>query len=304
MPLKRTPPSTSSSSPLQHCLSEPSLNKDSKCVVAEVGTLNVTCRPKRRRSPSEDIGERLASFMTEIKDILDIFKLEQNLKLEELSVAVSEIKRQNNEIQSSVEFLSQKYDSIVCQIEKLELERQKDQQQIQLLQSKIENYERLSRATCVEIKNIPPSHAETKDNLLSTVTSIGKHLNVPIQPHEIKDVFRINTRDSAARTVVVDFTGVMMKERIIRMYRRKNRENNRLTTEKLGFNGPSKPIYISESLSPKMKRLFYLSRDFAKSNEYSHCWISNGKILLRKKEGESFKIIKDEDDLSVLRAMK
>lgn len=140
------------------------------------------------------------------------------------------------------------------------MDHQRDQQKIQLLQNNIENYERLSRSTSIEIL-----------------------------PHEIKDVFRIKSRDPAARTVVVDFTGILTKEKIIRTYRTANKDGNRLTTDKLKLSGPSKPIFIYENLSAKMKRLLYLSQDFAKSNDYSHCWISNSKILLRRKEGEHLK---------------
>lgn len=297
MPLKRTPPKSSLPSPHQTSISELSLVKE-KSIDSGAATPNVTLRQKRRRSPSDDVSEKLAAFMAEFKDLLDALKKEQNFKFEKLSAAVEEIKRQNVEIRTSVEFLSQKYDSIINQIDKLEKDRQQNLLQIQSLEIRMENYERLSRSTCIEIKNVPTVPSETKDKLLNTVISIGNSLNVPIKSHEVKDVFRINSRDPSNRTVLVDFTGVMMKEKIIQMYRKGNRENIRLTTDKLKLPGPPKPLFISESLTPKMKRLFFLARDFAKLNEYSHCWISNGKVLLRKKEGDKFIIVRSESDLS------
>lgn len=297
MPLKRTPPK---SSPLQQCISESSLSKGKNCE-SETASPNVTVRQKRRRSPSDDVGEKLSSFMTEFRDLLEALKKEQNLKLERLSAAVEDIKKQNYEIQASVEFLSQKYDSIINQIDKLEKDRQQNLLQIELLEGRMENYERLSRSSCIEIKNIPKLPSETKDKLLSTIVSVGNSLNIPIKSNEVKDVFRLSSRDPTNRTVLVDFTSIIMKEKVIQMYRKSNRENNRLTTEKLKLPGPSKPLFISESLTPKMKRLFFLARDFAKLNEFSHCWISNGKVLLRKKEGEKFVIVRSEADLSDLK---
>lgn len=301
MPLNRTPPASSVSSPIQHCTSEPSLTREGNSEYA-AATPNATFVNKRRRgSSSDEGGERLGSFMIEIKELFEEFKREQNQKFEKLTAAVDEIKMQNSEIQTSVQFLSQKYDSIINQIEKLESEKQQHLHQLQLLENRMENYERLSRSTCIEIKNIPVIPSETKDKLLNTVISMGNSLNVPITSHEVKDVFRINSRDPNTRTVLVDFTGVMLKEKIIQMYRRRNKENSRLTTDNLKLPGPSKPVFISESLTPKMKRLFFLARDFAKLNQYSHCWISNGKILLRRKEGEKYVIVRNEDDLSELK---
>ena len=302
MPLKRTPPTSSLTSPLHH-VSEPGLSKDIY-VESEVATPKITVRQKRRRSPSDEISEKLSSFMSEFKELLEVLKREQNHKFETLSAAIDDIKKQNCEIQSSVEFLSQSYDSIIKQIDKLEKEKQQNLLQIKLLETRMENYERLSRSTCIEIKNIPTIPSETKDKLLNMVISVGSSLNVPINSHEIKDVFRVNSRDATNRPVLVDFTGVMLKERVIKMYRKSNRENNRLTTDRLKLPGLSKPVFISESLTPKMKRLFFLARDFAKLNNYSHCWVSNGKILLRKKEGERSIIVRNETDLSDIETKK
>ncbi|KAL4708006.1 hypothetical protein ACJJTC_010622 [Scirpophaga incertulas] len=62
--------------------------------------------------------------------------------------------------------------------------------------------------------------------------------------------------------------------------------------------GPSKPIFISENLTAKVKKLFYLSREFAKTHAYKFCWVTNGKIFLRKKENGTLSRIERESDLA------
>ncbi|XP_069355286.1 girdin-like [Maniola hyperantus] len=295
MPLNRTPPSNSE-------LSQSNENLVPECSMTETPKFKQGFRNKRRRS--DEVGDRLASFMVEIKEILESFKKEQNCKfdkLEKIFLTMDEIRKQNNEIQSSVEFLSQKYDSVVNQIEKLECEKQANRQNLQLLEQKLDNYERLSRSTCIEVRNIPTVKSETKDSLLNTIIATAKILNMTLQPNEVKDVFRLNSKDPAHKTVFVDFNSVLTKERVIRYYRKANKDKNRPTTEKLRLPGPSKPIFISESLSTKTKKLLFLAKDFANTYQYTYCWTSSGKVYLRKKEGAPVILIKAELDLENLK---
>lgn len=297
MSVQRTPPSgPKSSSPLQPCISEPNLSKKQDYDSSSISTHdNITSRYKRSHSDMQ-----LLTFMDELRDMFSTFKEEQNKKIEKIYETVYEIKNQNNEIRASVDFLSEKYDTINNLINKLESDHSSNLKYIHTLEERLDNLERLSRSTCLEIKNIPTVRSETKESLLNTVISTGKNLKVSIAPNDVKDVFRIGARDSANKTVIVELNSVLMKEKIIKMYRRSNKENNRLTTDKLKLDGPSKPIYITENLSNKMKKIYFLARDFAKSNEYKFCWISNGKIFLRKKENDRLVHIKSETDLSKL----
>lgn len=47
-----------------------------------------------------------------------------------------------------------------------------------------------------------------------------------------------------------------MKEKVIQIYRKSSKENTRLKTEKLNLSGPSKPLFISESLTLKKNKTF------------------------------------------------
>lgn len=305
MPLNRTPPSNVDKESTNDNSAPFSFAKHDECSMTETPKIKQSFRNKRRRS--DEIGDRLASFMDEIKDLLADFKKEQNCKFEKLEkifLVVDEIRKQNSDIQSSVDFLSQKYDSVVSQIGKLESEKQANLQSLQLLEDRLENYERLSRSSCIEIRNIPTVKSETKDSLLNIIIATGKLLNTSIQPSEVNDVFRLNSKDPANRTVFVDFNSVLTKERVIRNYRKANKEKNRLTTEKLRLSGPTKPVFISESLSTKTKRLFFLAKDYAKTNEYTYCWTSSGKVYLRKKEGTPAILVKSELDLEQLKLQK
>lgn len=244
--------------------------------------------------------DKLDVILSEMKSMFSEFKERQERQDAKIEKIYEDIKKQNTDIQTSLEFMSHKYDSIVVQINQIESERKNDKKYIEELENKLEKIERNSRSACLEVRNIPGSTSETKQTLLKTIISLGEALSVTLQPLEIKDIFRLKPKEpSSHRTIIVEFTSVLLKERIIQSYKRLNK-TYRLTTETLKISGPATPIFISENLSAKMKRLFYLSREFAKLHNYRYCWVSNGKIFLREKDGATLKLISSENDLELL----
>lgn len=304
MSLTRTPPpsgqlaaSLSGAVPipqlLQHCSSEPSLTSEpaTEMKTPRGSSPNMSFRNnKRKRLVCDD--ENLVCFMDEMKQMMSDFQTQQNSKHEKLLAVVEEFRL-------AVDFLVQKNEILQTQVNRLETERAANFQYISSLESKVDNFERSARSTCIEIRNLPSSQPETKSLLVDNVIRIGKVLNVPMLTTEVKDIFRIKTKDPANKTVIVDFTSVLLKEKFVSGYKKCNKENNRLTTEKLRISGPSKPIFISENLSTKLKKLFFLAREHAKANGFKFCWASNGKVFLRKREGGPLVRVNNESDLKI-----
>ncbi|KAJ0169672.1 hypothetical protein K1T71_012327 [Dendrolimus kikuchii] len=279
-------------SELQHCSSEPILNieriSDEPCASNYLAYVGTRKSSKRQRV---DVSEaKLIDFMGEMTKMWKDFQVQQNSSYERLVSAVEDIR-------ASIDFVANKYDSLQTQINKLEEERKVNSNYISALENKLEKYEQMSRSTCIEIRNVPIVPSETKTSLMNTVINTAKVLNISMEPRDIKDVFRIKSRDPVDKTIIVDFTSVIMKDKLITVYRKKIKESNKLTTENLHIPGPVKPIFISENLSAKMKRLFYLAREYAKQNDYKYCWVTHGKIFIRKRDGDRFIKIMNESDL-------
>lgn len=284
---------------IQHCTSEVDPQPQSDDSLSS----NVSQRQiKRKRKNTLEI--LITNFMDEMRTKFSSFEKEQDAKFEKMYTNIEEIKSQNSDIKSSIEFLTNKYEMLMGQVKELKDENLQQRKHIQSLEQKLENFERGSRSTCLEIKNIPASKSETKAALIETVTKIGKILNINIQKSEVKDVFRINTRNPENKTIIVDLVSVITKDTILKAFKNYNKGPGRLTTEHMKISGPAKPIFISENLTAKMKRLFYLARVFANTNEYKYCWSSNGKIFIREKDGSPYHIIKDETDLERLTKLK
>ncbi|XP_026742890.1 uncharacterized protein LOC113504672 [Trichoplusia ni] len=271
-------------------LSEPNLNLGTDTAVTVISP-NITFRNTKRKLSSGTDVNTLADFMSEMREMLQEFKLQQDEKYDKLFSVV-------NGIRDSLDFLTTQHEDLKLQVKVLESEREGNLKHINDLEGKIENMEQSARSTCIEIRNIPCCKSETKPSLLNTVIETGKLLNVAIQLRDVKDVFRIKTKDPAVKPIIVDFTSVLLKDDFLRKFRNHIKNSYKITTEHLKISGPAKRIYISENLSAKNKRLFFLARDAAKTNQFEFCWVSHGRIYVRERPGSPHLQVKNESDLA------
>lgn len=133
--------------------------------VNTASALAIDCPPQicdsdtaSERSGSGTIGGRLKRRRERDDDIMEL-KTELSGLITSLSAVVeqrfSEIKKQNSELQISLQFMSDKYDTILQTLANLEEEKVKDKKMISKLEERIELLERKSRSTVIEIRNVP-----------------------------------------------------------------------------------------------------------------------------------------------------
>lgn len=308
MPLGRTPPQVATSSESlvspYHGGSEPSIptcNFDEE-EVSEFSK-NVSTRPSKRKFDHEYKVE-WQSFKTEIMSTLKSWSDTQNNKIDQVLTSVNEIREEYRELRKSVEFNSNKFDEIIANINKLENERREQQKYVQLLENKLESMERSLKCSTIEIRNIPKSQQkETTADLVNLVQKLGTTVNIDVEPTGIRDIFRVNTKSDSYKPVIVEFTSKLTKESIIAAVKKFNHENknSKLNTSHLQLKGTQTPIYVAETLTTNARKLFYLCREFAKEQKYAFCWVTHGRIFLRKAEGQEQIRVDSESDLNNLR---
>lgn len=289
MPLRRTPPTTPAG--------QEDSDLDMPTAVVDLDP-NITKR-KRKFDQVDDLNV----IMSEMKNLFTKFEKEQNDKYNALHASMIDIRELNASIKTSCEFVNGKYDDLLKEFNKLTSERKENLAYIQILEEKVENLERAQRSSCLELRNIPITLKETKEDLSKIVIDTGNSLNVSINTSDIRDVYRLNTKNEINKPIIVNFTTVITKEKVIKSIKSYNRtnKNNKFSTAKLYINGPDVPVYISEHLTSRAKRLFFLARDFSKTNGYSFCWTAHGKVFIRKKEGQTAHCINNESDLKSLK---
>ncbi|KOB67264.1 Zinc finger DNA binding protein [Operophtera brumata] len=214
---------------------------------------------------------------------------------------VKEIKEQNSDLRKSFEFMSKKYDDMKEKLDTMEAERKNNFLHIKKLEEKVEFLERSCKSTSLELRNVPQTKPETKD-LVTIVKNVGKVLNLSIEASEIKDVFRTRSKQ-AIQPIVVELTSVIKKEKALISLKslKKDQKGNQLTSAMISIGGPVVPIYVSDNLTAKARRIFSLARDFARNNSYKYCWSSHGLVYLRKNDGAPALRMREEEDLDNLK---
>lgn len=183
-------------------------------------------------------------------------------------------------------------------IENLETQVRKDREYIQILENKIEDLQRTSRKTSIELKNVPRKSSENRGDLINMVTHLSETVNLELGVRDIKDIFRLRARNDLEKSppIIVELGSTILKSDLLKKTKEFNIKNKcKLQAKHLGFKtSEDTPIYISEQLTAKGARLYFLSRDLAKSKKFKYCWTSFGKVFVRKDDVSKIICIQSE----------
>lgn len=281
-------------------------------------TENITIRGEKRRRLSGDEIDDLVTFKIEIKEMItSMFEdmiTNQNTRLDSIEKSISRVETNictlqssQTEIEKSLIFLTDQLDTIQSNIDRTTSDLKNISEKVSVQEEKIDAIDRNFRKTCVEIRKVPKSPGETKEAQYALASNLLKNLEIDQNQGDIRDVFRIPTRKNPEEsTMVIEFSNTLIKNKLLKQIKKlsKNIPSTKLSTSCLGLSSPHSPIYVSDFLSPKERRLYYLAKEFSKSEDYKFCWISNNRIFLRKKEGAPFFVIKNEIQLQELKSKK
>ena len=282
-----------------HYASDSDLNMTSTGTVKEDNILFITKRAKHRLVESPGCSDAL---LGEFKRMFDELHSHQETKFTILNTSINGLNEQNTDIQKSVDLMASQYNTLVSRMDDLEKDNQAYKSQIKTLESKIEFLETGNRSTTIELRNIPKNIPESRESLCTMVQSICSTVKSEpqLQELEVKDIFR-----TKSNTIVVNFTTITRKENVIRKYKEYNKLKRfaklpLLNSLDLKIPGPTKPVFLLESLTSKASHLHFLAREMVKQRKISATWTSYGKVYVRKEEGQPSKRINDESDLKNL----
>lgn len=255
---------------------------------------NITLRPIKRKQGDDDF----LFLMSKMESMFSSWQAKQDIKFDAVLTTIS---TQNEQIKSSLSHITQQYDQLKETVEQLMDNRRDELQYIKALEDKIEILEKKTRSTSVEIRNIPPRSNESSRELMSIAMKLGSVITAPIQSTEIKNIFRINKKDGS-KPIILELTSDLLRNNLIDSFKKYCKSNgpNSPSTQDLGLEGPASKIYLSEFLTQKTQHLYFLARNYAKSNNYNYCWTAHGNVFLRKQQGDLAVRIRDETDLSKL----
>lgn len=240
----------------------------------------------------EDIIKLLQTWKTEQNSTLASWKADQEKILKKLVHDITEVKEKciniekcNMEFERSLDFINKQHEDLQKKIQVLEKDRKENRDFIISLETKINEFQRMSRSAAIEIRNIAQNDNETTSDLTTLVSTVGNTLNIKLQPDDIRDIYRGPAKPGATRNIIVEFTKVQTKYDLLTSVRNFNKSRSpadKLNTHQIGLPGDKKPFYVDDLLPASTKKLFFETRAFAKEYGYRFSWTSNSRIFLRK----------------------
>ncbi|XP_073962957.1 uncharacterized protein [Choristoneura fumiferana] len=247
----------------------------------------------------------MKSLQTEIKDMLKNFKSDreaQNVKLyeaiEDLRMQNKEIIKTNNKIEKFLEQTTTMYSNLKEKVDQMSLEHDDALLKINNIENQVEDLQRAQRLTMVEIRNIPEA---VNENLSDTMTLLHNSLGLPFSSDNLKQVRRLK---NAQKLIIAEFQTIDQSTSLMKAVKEYNKshQDEKFNTDNMNIAGDKQPIYVSESLTPRARKLHFLARDLRKNHNYKYCWTWQGKILVKQTDSSPAILIKSEQQVEALKS--
>lgn len=252
---------------------------------------------RNKRVREENLPAEFNKFKEEMKELFEAFIKTQRDELKNINANLKDIHQTNSKIETAISNLSMQNEELKEKLVQLELQTKKDKDHIIILEDKIEDLQRSMRKNNIEIKNVPKKTQETREDLINMVLYLAKTINLDMSKRDISDIFRLQgKKDGKNPPIIVDLGSAILKQNLLKKTKTFNIKNKaKIQAKHLGFvTSEDVPVFISEQLTPKNARLFFLARDLAKSKQYKYCWTSFGRVLIRKDDNASVVLVRSE----------
>lgn len=308
MSVRRTPPNTMQNA-IERCGFDPMLaNSPNVLCEEEITPPNYTMLRGKRPREIDISPTQFTNFKEEIKDLISSLITEQKRDFLGFNDNLKEIRHTNINIEKNIALLTSQNEEFRKKIEQLESQTKKDREYISTLENKIEDLQRCTRKSCVEIKNVPKRPQENRSDLIGMVMNLSKNINLNMEERDINDIFRLKAKKDIEKnpTIIVELGSTILKNDLLKKIKDYNIKNKcRLRAKHLGFTiKEDTPVFISEQLTAKGARLFFLSRDLVRNKKYKYCWTSFGKVFVRKDETSKIIAIHEEEQIRNLQMGK
>lgn len=240
---------------------------------------NVTFRKKTCNSPGfiftppgdVPVSSSMQSLISEIQNLRqDMSRMESNFA--------------NRFDDLSAKLIS--YDARIKVLEEKEKENAILKTQVTQLQDQLnkQSHERLQ--SDLEILGVEETPNENPAHLvLTTAYKIG----IELDERDLDYVSRVGPRNKMSnnekvnlpRPLVVSFTRRTKREEFLKQA--KNRRS--LVSKDIVGNGSDRNVYVNERLTGETRRLFRSTRNWTKENDFRYCWVRDGVIYIRKRDG-------------------
>jgi cell division protein FtsB len=226
-----------------------------------------------------------------------------------LTVAVTTLTTKFNqnhlELTSQIEDLEKKItDKVGKMIDELKEENKVIKNRVTTLESKVNDLEQQANNNSLIITGLPLIELTA----FNAFTHIMGFLKLKFAEDDCKRISKINYKDGKGCFIIVKLYDEKNKDKIMRMFRERIKSQSPLNVERV-FNledvSPlrGKQIRVKTLLTQQNATLLRQAHTY-RNNPFAFVWESDGKILVREKEGDKAIVVRSLEQLSALAANK
>lgn len=196
-------------------------------------------------------------------------------------------------MEDSIQFMSEKFDDLKRtennERDVLDLKRrvemiERREGETAQLSSQVNNLEWRSRRLNLECHGIQQT---AREHLLGKINEIAAHIELPqLVESDIVAIHRLPSRKDKIPVVICRFATQAKRDV---WWQNKNK-----------IRSSSDDSYVLENLTKRTRDLLFETKNWAKVNNFKYVWHSNGRVLVRKIDGERALVISSVYDLEKL----
>lgn len=252
----------------------------------------------------EKLGASLSVFMDSFRKAIrdDVKEMVKN----EIGSALKNVK---DDFSATTDFICAEQSALRLDIEKsadtiknLEKENAKLQAEINRLNTRFTEIDKISRNCNIELQAIPERRNE---NVLAMLKKLCEVVGAPLDDGHInacRRVAKLNNASNRPRNIVVTFSTPRIRDLVLSAAHRYNKTHvgHGLRSSDLDIPGEPCRIFITEHLSPEQKTLHAATRKAAKERNYKYVWVKYGQIYVRRDDSAGATLIRNLESLDRL----
>lgn len=233
----------------------------------------------RTRSTSKDDSECFSNLSSQLENIFtEIRQFREDSRA--MKVSIDSTHEKIDEVKGMITAQQVDIDKCKNEIEDLRGENAYLHRELSQVKQELCDVQQYSRRNAVDIQGVPETKSE---NVFEVVKKIASVLRFELKPDMVDAVHRLagGVSTSRPRGIILKFVRRGDCDELLRLAKVKRG----FSASELGITSDNK-IYINPSLSKTNRELLYWAKSAAREGQVRFAWFSNGKVLIRKRDGQ------------------
>lgn len=247
---------------------------------------------RKNQNPLGDLKQKEEKDL-QLVEILKDIKKEMNENSEKITSRLDVVEKflykEIEELKSQMLTLKEENKNLKTTCLKLENENKKLSENLNEVKIEIQEMQQYSRNRNIEVVGVPLTENE---NVYAVTEKLANTINIQYDRKEISTAHRLPSRNGHHPNIVIQFVSRSTRSEWLQAAKGKN-----LDAKNLSAHLPTSKIYVNEHLTPFYKSLLGRARKLKKEHLVDFVWCKDGKVFVRRQDGEKAFLIKNLEDL-------